>query len=210
MTQFTKRSPLAITIGLITLIACTALDLGSKEWALDRLAMKRTSNVPALCKADSNGYIEMQNLPKQPIVVVKNYFELRYAENCGAAFGLMNNAPPIARAIVFGIAAVGASIALCWMFVTGRGGPLFAASVPLIVSGAIGNFYERFHRGFVVDFIRWFVGEWQWPTFNIADTTISIGIALLLIESIKNDRDEDAAAKKNAESAASSTSTEAS
>src|SRR5690606_10370962 len=87
-------------------------------------------------------------------VLIADYLEFQYAESCGAAFGLLRDADDWVRRAVFGVAALGAVVALMWMFVVGRGGPLFAWSVPFVVSGAVGNLVDRVRYGYVVDFIR--------------------------------------------------------
>ena len=190
---------MTVIAGAAALAAFTAMDLGSKEWAVERLSAANSGATSAVCEPNAHDEIPYQRIPTTPVTVVANHFELRYAENCGAAFDALNHAPRSVRTGVFGFAAITASIVLCWMFVMGRGGDLFAAAVPLIVSGAIGNFYDRVHRGYVVDFIRWFAGEWSWPTFNIADVAIFIGVALLFIDNAKRDA---AAAKGPAKNAA--------
>lgn len=107
---------------------------------------------------------------------------------------------------IFGTAALIASLALLWMFATGRGGRWFAWSVPFIVSGALGNLTDRLRLGYVVDFIRVYWNEplpligSEWPTFNIADVTITIGVALLLIDGWAEGRREKAAAKASSAS----------
>ena len=69
-------------------------------------------------------------------------------------------------------------------------------SVPLIVAGAIGNLADRIHRGYVVDFIRFHVhNQWEWPTFNVADMWISIGVTMLMIDGILEGRREKRAAQ---------------
>ena len=124
-------------------------------------------------------------------VLVDGYLMFRYAENCGAAFGLLRDAPPIARKIVFGIAALAASIVLFLMFVRGRGQQLFAYSVPLIVSGALGNLIDRVRYGYVVDFIRFHLQDGlEWPTFNIADCGITVGVILLVLDGFREGRAE--------------------
>jgi signal peptidase II len=76
-----------------------------------------------------------------------------------------------------------------WLFVTGYGGRLFAISVPLIASGALGNLIDRFRLGYVIDFVRFHIQDsFVWPTFNFADATITIGVALLLIEGLLSPR----------------------
>jgi signal peptidase II len=63
---------------------------------------------------------------------------------------------------------------------------LFEYSVPLVLSGAIGNLADRVRHGFVVDFIRFHIKDnWEYPTFNVADITIAIGVALLLMDGMK-------------------------
>jgi signal peptidase II len=147
----------------------------------------------------TRGYLPKQLRDTDPIVLVDGYFELRYAENCGAAFGLLRDAPPWVRKAIFGGAAILAVVALFWMFITGRGGPLFAASVPFIVSGAIGNLYDRVFFGYVVDFLRFhWETAWSYPTFNVADIAITIGVGLYLIDSLRDAR------AQSAESASSS------
>jgi len=180
------RTTRALILMFVSLLAYTALDLGTKEWALGALSRARTGESPPVCLADERGYTTMQRLPTQEQVVIPGYFVFHYAENCGAAFGMLRTAPSWVRALVFGVAALGACVVLTLMFKRGVGGGLFAAAVPLILSGAVGNLADRIRHGFVVDFIqvdpRWF----EYPTFNVADCTIAIGVALMLIDGMKN------------------------
>ncbi len=179
-----RRSRNALVIMLASLVVYTFLDLATKEWALDNLSKERSGQKPAVCAPDEQGYTRMQRMPTEPQVVIDGYFVFHYAENCGAAFGILRTAPSWVRAGVFGIAALGACIVLTMMFMRGAGGRLFGAAVPMILSGAIGNLSDRIRHGFVVDFIqvdpRWF----EYPTFNFADCTITIGVVLLLIDGI--------------------------
>jgi signal peptidase II len=118
--------------------------------------------------------------------LIDGYLEFRYAENCGAAFGMLNDAPRWARFGVFMTAALASVVVLMWLFVTGNGGPLFAWSVPFVVSGALGNLVDRARLGYVIDFIRFHVhSSFEWPTFNVADVTITIGVALLLLDGMR-------------------------
>lgn len=180
---------IAICIGAIALF--TAIDLGSKHWALGRLSEPSARPAVPVCAADAAGRIQPQRVPRAPIVLVDRYLELRYAENCGAAFGFMRDMPDLVRKGVFYVAAVGAIVLLLFMFVTGRGGRLFAASTPLIIAGAIGNLVDRVRLGYVVDFVRFHLDErWAYPTFNVADAWITIGVALILIEGFVDGRRE--------------------
>jgi signal peptidase II len=187
------RSKRAVVVCFIALVVCTAADLWSKAWALETLS-RPTASAPPVCTPDAQGR-RYQRLRTESIVLVENYLELRYAENCGAAFGLLDESPRWLRSIVFLTAGAVAVGALLWMFVRGRGGPLFAVSVPLIVSGAIGNLVDRVRLGYVVDFIYFHIYDrFEWPTFNVADATITIGVALLLLDGMRRPAAEPAVA----------------
>lgn len=118
--------------------------------------------------------------------MVDGYLDLAYAENPGAAFGMLNDAPAWLRGTLFTGAAAIAVFVLGYMFVTANGGILFAWSVPLVVSGALGNLVDRFRLGYVVDFIRFHLHDgWEWPTFNIADCTIFVGVVLWFFDGFR-------------------------
>jgi signal peptidase II len=187
----TPRSRKALVLCLAATVVLTALDLGSKHWALERLSQPSSFASEPVCQPNERGRIDPQRTQRSPIVLIDGYLEFRYAENCGAAFGFMRDMPTPVRKGVFYVAAAGAVILLLWMFATGRGGALFALSVPLIISGAIGNFIDRVRLGYVVDFVRFHLNDrWAYPTFNVADTWITIGVALILIEGFVDGRRE--------------------
>ncbi len=181
MQKITKK---VLGIALVATIGLTWLDLATKDWALEALSVERQHNKPPLCERASDGYIHIQRLRTAPIVLIDGYLEFRYAENCGAAFGMLHDAPEWVRSTLFTAAALVATGVLGFLLVSGRGGPLFVWSVPLVVSGALGNLIDRFRYGYVVDFIRFHLQNgWEWPTFNVADITISIGVGLMLLDS---------------------------
>ncbi|HEY8430203.1 MAG TPA: signal peptidase II [Sandaracinaceae bacterium] len=202
MTQV-RRTPRALAICIAATVALLAADLATKEWATETLSAERPGPAPPVCQG------RMQRLHRPDIVIIDGIFELQYAENCGAAFGIGNDWSLTTRRIVFIPAAVLAAVGLLWMFARGTGGPLFAWSVPFVVSGAVGNLVDRIRYGYVVDFIRihWY-DEWNYPTFNVADIAIVVGVALLLLDGMRKEgkkaqaaseaagEDEDQAAKK--------------
>lgn len=177
------RSTKAIGIAIAVFVVSLAADLATKEWALGALSSARATPVP-LCVFDAHSYKQDQRYRTDAVELIPGWLELRYAENCGAAFGLGNTLGHKTRFALFFGAALLAIGVLGRMFLQGKGGALFAYSVPLIASGAIGNIHDRIRHGYVVDFIRAYHGTWEYPTFNIADAAISIGVALLLIEGI--------------------------
>jgi len=195
----TPRSRNALILCLAATAVLTAMDLGTKHWALDRLSQPSSFASGPVCQPDEHGRIDTQRAQRSPVVLIDGYLEFRYAENCGAAFGFMREMPAPVRKGVFYVAAGGAVLLLLWMFATGRGGTLFALSVPLIISGAIGNLVDRVRLGYVVDFVRFHLNDrWAYPTFNVADAWITIGVALILIEGFTDGRREKRARAKSA------------
>ncbi len=200
-----KRSKRALIIAATATVALLALDLGTKHWASEALSVEHPGTPPEVCAESGRN----QRLRAESTVLVDGLLELSYAENCGAAFGLLNDSPSWIRRSVFGVAAIAAAVFLFLFFIQGKGGDLFAWSVPLVVSGAVGNLADRVRLGYVVDFIRvhydepfdllwWHFDRFEYPTFNVADITITIGVALLILDGIVEERrlKREAAAKK--------------
>jgi signal peptidase II len=212
------RSPLAIGLCFAATLGLCAADLASKGWAMETLSepvktriAKHPGELLTLCRRPA---ATGQRCQRPPQVLVEGYLEFEYAENTGAAFGIGRDWPKALRIAVFGIAALAAAIGLLWMFISGKGGPLFAWSVPLVVSGAAGNLVDRARLNFVVDFIRFHVFEkWSYPTFNIADITIVVGVALMLLDGFhkesKAKRAAELAVKREAETKAAEEASEA-
>ena len=196
----TPRSAKALVLCLAAIAVPTAVDLGPKHWALERLSQPSSLGSDPVCASDEYGRIHPQRAQRPPVVLVDRFFEFRYAENCGAAFGFMRDMPDVVRKGVFYVAAAGAVVLLLWMFVTGRGGVLFAISTPLIIAGAVGNFVDRVRLGYVVDFVRFHINDrWAYPTFNVADAWITIGVVLILIEGFVDGRREKKARARGTE-----------
>ena len=188
-----SRGAQALALCVVATVFFTALDLWTKDWAVDRLSQPQREASP-VCAPNAEGRQYQQRARAGSIELVSGYLELRYAENCGAAFGLLDEAPRWVRAGVFMSAGTLAVIALFVMFARGNGGPLFGWSVPLVVSGALGNMIDRVRLGYVVDFIHFHIHEdffvpflrgFEWPTFNVADSTITVGVALLLLDGLR-------------------------
>lgn len=195
----TERTIRVMIVAAVATLALVALDLWTKDVAAANLSVERAGQSVPVCEADEAGYIQMQRIRGASHVLVDGYLEFSYAENCGAAFGLLRDAHANVRAGVFGIAAILATIFLFYMLYERKGGIFFIYSVPLIVSGALGNFIDRVRFGYVVDFIRFHVQDsFEYPTFNVADITITIGVILLVLDSLRKEADE-----KSAESSSS-------
>jgi signal peptidase II len=117
------------------------------------------------------------------IQVIPGFFRITHVENRGAAFGLFADSPAqwkIVMLVLFSIVALIVVSALLWrnshsMSTTGIG-------LALILGGALGNLWDRLLNGRVVDFLLFYVGQYQWPAFNVADSAIVVGAGLLVIE----------------------------
>jgi signal peptidase II len=122
------------------------------------------------------------------VELIENFFFFRYAENDGIAFGLLQDIPEVFKIPLFSSIALVAVI-IIWHLL--KQCPKDSIRLPialgLILSGAFGNLSDRFHWGFVVDFILvrlWPPTNYHWPTFNLADTFISIGIMILVFDTL--------------------------
>lgn len=106
---------------------------------------------------------------------------LVHMRNTGAAFSMMSNAPPAVFVLLGTVVSIGI---LIWLRRNPRGQTILATALTLIMGGALGNVIDRVTRGHVVDFIDFHVGSWHFAAFNVADTAISIGTALLILDMI--------------------------
>ncbi len=115
------------------------------------------------------------------ITVIPGFFSFTHILNPGGAFGFMANQSSSLRSVFF---LVISSLAVCLIFYfyknTPKTHPWLASGFALVFGGAVGNLIDRFRFGKVVDFLDVYIGSYHWPAFNIADSAISIGIAIFL------------------------------
>jgi signal peptidase II len=120
-------------------------------------------------------------------------FSLTYVRNTGAAFGMLSGAPAGLRLPLFLLVTVVAVWALVSYL---RAAPahrrVLVWALGGILGGAVGNFICRARYGEVVDFFHLHWGEWSWPMFNVADSAISVGVAIVLLESLRRGEPEPA------------------
>lgn len=116
-------------------------------------------------------------------VVLAGYWDFRYSENRGAAFGFAHAIPGahVAFALLALALAVGAVFYLRRAQLVRP--TLFGAALGCVVGGALGNAIDRLAFGRVTDFVVWKLGTHEWDTFNVADAALVIGIALLFVDS---------------------------
>ena len=111
--------------------------------------------------------------------IISGFFDLVYAENRGIAFGQLQEGGGFARWF-FVVLAIAAAIAVFYYFLrTPRNDDRVLGACALLLAGIIGNLTDRARLGYVIDFIAVHAGSYHWPTFNVADASISIGALLL-------------------------------
>lgn len=114
------------------------------------------------------------------IEVIRGFFKLSYTENPGIAFGMLNNGNVKWLLVSVSVAAI--MVVVYYMMRTPSSNTLLLWSLALLAAGICGNLIDRFRLGRVIDFILLYYKDYQWPVFNIADTAITIGAALMAIE----------------------------
>jgi len=126
-------------------------------------------------------YIDQTMSLHQSRTVIENFFNITYVHNSGAAFGILANSD-YRLPLLSGVAIV-ACVLIGWMF---HRLPISACvqrfGLALVFSGAVGNLIDRIRLGVVIDFldVHWY--QHHWPAFNVADSAITVGVALLLID----------------------------
>ena len=130
-------------------------------------------------------YLVVQNLVEFQRINLLPVFDLVRFHNTGAAFSLLADAGGWQHWLFTAIA-VGVSLGIVWYqwSLPARGAKTLALGLALVLGGAIGNLIDRLLYGYVVDFILVYYREWSWPAFNVADSAISVGVALIIFDSL--------------------------
>ncbi|PWC34476.1 peptidase A8 [Azospirillum sp. TSO35-2] len=146
-------------LGLIVAAAVVVLDQLSKWWILDSV---------------------MQPVPH--VVEVTPFFNLVLVWNYGVSFGTFASGGALMPYVLSAIAAVIAVCLVFWLRQAER--PLVALAIGVIIGGAVGNVIDRLRFGAVVDFLDFHAAGWHFWAFNVADSGISIGVVLLLLDGL--------------------------
>ncbi|MDD3448014.1 MAG: signal peptidase II [Gammaproteobacteria bacterium] len=129
-------------------------------------------------------WLALERLAPYEAVPLVPGFNLTLMFNTGAAFSFLSNAGGWQRWGLSLLALVLSVALTLWLRRLTRAEVLSAAGLALVIGGAIGNLWDRLVYGYVVDFIDIYVADWHWPAFNIADSAITVGAALLVWEGL--------------------------
>jgi signal peptidase II len=149
-----------------------------------------SGRLEALYSKPAPGYRGLHFAPKGDYTVSERFMRLRFVEFRGDAWGLLRDVPEHIRSPFFHVISWLAVGLILFYFLklarTGAGDLWTLGGLALVLGGAVGNYIDRLARGFVVDFIdvHWFAKA-AWPSFNIADSAICVGAALILLESFR-------------------------
>ena len=177
-----RRWKIFTIVGLISLLA----DQITKIWA--------RAELPSFTVPDGRTF-------GKTVEVIPNFWDWRLSENPGSAFGLFTDTA--GARIFLSIIGIIACLAIVWMVKKARDDQSrLAWALGLVIGGAIGNLIDRIYFGVVTDFIVWRYYDAEWPTFNVADVTLVVGVILLFFDLNKEAKLE--AAKEQAEAQAKS------
>jgi signal peptidase II len=120
--------------------------------------------------------------------VIPGFFNIRYVENTGAAFGILQDQQTLL--IIVSVLALGVLGFLIVSDREGKSGVLYGLG--LILGGTCGNLVDRVRLRYVVDFLQLHIKQYYWPSFNVADSAITIGVAILVIMTLWQERTREA------------------
>jgi signal peptidase II len=117
------------------------------------------------------------------IQIIPGFFRLTHTENTGAAFSLFADSPSHWKTVLLiGFSAVAMVVVSILLWRQSRPFSISGVALSLILGGAVGNLWDRVATGRVVDFLLFYIHQYQWPVFNLADSAIVVGASLLVIE----------------------------
>ena len=118
---------------------------------------------------------------------VTAFFDIVRAHNRGAAFSFLNDASGWQRWFFIGLG-IAAAVFIVWLLKRHGGQRLFGWALALILGGAVGNVIDRLLHGYVVDFLQVHWGGAYFPSFNVADSAITVGAVLLILDELRRVR----------------------
>jgi signal peptidase II len=128
-------------------------------------------------------WLVLQTMPMGEVIPITGFFNLVHVRNPGAAFSFLADAGGWQRWL-FAFFAIGVSAALIVMIRKAPDQRLFCLAAALIIGGAIGNLIDRLVFGEVIDFLDFFWNQWHWPAFNLADSAITLGAVVMILDEL--------------------------
>lgn len=122
-------------------------------------------------------------------IPITSFLNLVLTYNAGAAFSFLSDASGWQRWFLSGIA-LAASIIIIILLRKHPENKLFCLALSLVLGGALGNLWDRITLGHVVDFLDFYIGDYHWPAFNIADSAIFIGAILLIVDGFRTNKNQ--------------------
>jgi signal peptidase II len=121
--------------------------------------------------------------------VISGFFDIVHSENRGVAFGIFNDSTSEWRSTILLVISAAAVVMISLMLWRTRAlERLTISGLALVLGGAAGNVFDRLMWGRVTDFLSFYIGPYQWPTFNLADSAIVIGSGLLILDLLRQRR----------------------
>jgi signal peptidase II len=117
---------------------------------------------------------------------------IRKVYNSGAAFSFLGDASGWQRWFFIALALLVVSVLIVWLYRLQKNQLRMALALSLVLGGAVGNLIDRVLYGYVIDFIDVYYASWHWPTFNVADSAITVGAALLLLDAFTGHKKDEA------------------
>jgi len=116
------------------------------------------------------------------VQIIPGFLNFAYAQNTGVAFSLLDDHGDAGRWGLSVVAFIAATLVLYFFWKTPRSDDRILGALALLLAGIVGNVVDRARLGFVVDFIDVQIGNWHYPTFNVADMAICIGAGILILD----------------------------
>jgi signal peptidase II len=133
----------------------------------------------------ANKWAIVRWVPLYGNVPINDFINLTHQRNTGAAFSFLAGAGGWQRWFFVVLATIVSAVLAVWIWrIRAQAQLLLSAGLTLVLGGAMGNLIDRIRLGYVTDFIQVWFGNWAFPSFNIADSAITVGAALLIIDSL--------------------------
>ena len=156
------------------------IDLGKR-----RFAVWMTVAVLVVIADQVSKWAIIQWIPLYGKAPLYEFINLTHQRNYGAAFSFLADAGGWQRWFFVALASAVSAFIGVWIWRIRHEGPMIlAAGLALVLGGAVGNLVDRIRLGYVTDFIQVWFGNWAFPSFNLADSAISVGAALLIIDAL--------------------------